>query len=419
MIAVAAAQFCLKINGSLVFLGYQAVLYPVAIDKNCAQFHLITTDDGQINPYALDLKNSLATDDSSQFRNMRCFVGWCDVAQINLGTQQLALSVGYSGGRDKRKSLVSDGYSILGQFGASSPLSAIAGLQKNFKYRSHVLTHTPIGHYEQLLQHASEQSVILYDATSRRCWLVPKLSLFLHVSQVYIACAEDSLRGTIPFAKPHTDAKDLIPSLKTAGEANVLQGQAASLLLKDFLLALSITMLSSTEALRKSDQRKIYGFEFMDIIHKPDQGTCMKTLKIESREADWLSLVNTVGTVVVCSNLGEVISAAEGSARKCKRCNSVPESKDYLTATLPCLSRLARRSGVDLRAGGACIKLADKVLWTPKTNAFNKCPHEENSNATCWESTDLIQKVVRTSSRHSPSVQPAQTFPAAGAVVFG
>ncbi|USP79648.1 hypothetical protein yc1106_06922 [Curvularia clavata] len=134
MIMLAASEFCLKIKDSLVFLGYRTLLYPVKIEGNCAQFHLITTDHGQINPYTLDLKNILPVDNSSQFKTMRCFVGWCKDAHINLGTERLATQIRYTGGEDHPTSLELDGYSLLGQFGASAPLSAIVGVQQNFKY---------------------------------------------------------------------------------------------------------------------------------------------------------------------------------------------------------------------------------------------------------------------------------------------
>lgn len=92
-IALAAAKFCLKINGILVFFGYQTLLYPVITDGNCAQFHLIAVPDGQINPYNLDPKNAFPTDDSIQFKIMRCFDRWCEVAHTNLGIGELTANV--------------------------------------------------------------------------------------------------------------------------------------------------------------------------------------------------------------------------------------------------------------------------------------------------------------------------------------
>jgi hypothetical protein len=424
MVSLAASEFCLEINGKLVFLGYQTVLYPVAIDGDCAQFHLVTIAQGQINPYTLDLKNGLPEDDCSQFKTMRCFVGWCEVAHINLGTRQLAAGVKYSDGRDQPRLLEPDGYAILGQFGASSPISSIVGLQKNFRYSYHRIRFEPTDNYIRLLQDASQQSVILYDATQRRCWLVPKLSLLLHMSQIYTSRFNRGLGDRIPYVEPHTDAAEPIPSLEPAGETSVLEGQATKLLFRELLFLLSTRILKTAEAVHKSGHGKLYGFEFMDVILSPDRGSCMKRLDIRSR-ATWLDLVNEVGTVIVCSDLGEAILAAEGSTRKCTMCNKVPQSRDYFTATLPCLSRLAEQRGVDLRVGGDCVKIADKAVWKLELDPFTPCPHEGNSSKTCWERPGLIQQVTRPKFPHFPTLlrpaeaRPTQSFPVNGAVVFG
>lgn len=426
MITLAASEFCLKINGSLVFLGYRTVLYPVEIDGNCAQFHLITSTLGQINPYKLELENMHPVDDASQFKTMRCFVGWCEEAHINLGTRQLSADIKYTGGRDQPKSLESDGYALLSQFGASAPLSVITGVQKNFKYSYHRIRFTPTENYLALLHDASEQSAILYDAKQRRCWLVPKLSLLLHMAQRYNPC---SAAGTIPYAEPHVDARDLISLLEPAGQINVLSGQKNALQLEKLLLALNIRMLETAEAVRVSGRGKLYGFEFMDVVRNPDQGSCMKRLDIQSKRKPWLELVNSVGTVIVCSDLGEVISADESSTRKCTPCNKVPENEDYFTATVPCLSRLARRRGLALIVGSDGIKFSERAIWKLELNPFIPCTHAENSEKTCWERPGLIQQVVKSEASdwilfrawkpQSEKPQPVQLPLIKGAVVFG
>jgi hypothetical protein len=51
MISLAAAEFHLPIAGGVVFFGYRTVLFPTALNGDSAQFHLLTTNDGQVNPY--------------------------------------------------------------------------------------------------------------------------------------------------------------------------------------------------------------------------------------------------------------------------------------------------------------------------------------------------------------------------------
>ena len=425
MLALAAVEFCLHIDGGIVFFGYQTVLYPVTIDGNCAQFHLVTVSDGQINPYTQDLPNRLLMDDSSRFKSMQCFIGWCEAAHINLGTRQLSVNTGYSGGRDHIKSLETDGYAILGQIGASNPLSSIIGLQKNFRYTHHRVRFTPTGNYLKLLHDTSRQSVVLYDASQHRCWLVPKLSVLLHMSQVYASHCTTAQNSQIPFVEPHTDATDIVAILESEGERGILENQSDKLLFRELVLALSINLLSTAEAVRNSDNGRLYGFELMDVVHEPGKGTCMKRLDIQSKRKGWLELVNAVGTVIVCSELGEAISAVKGSARRSPVCNELPQSHDYLAATLPCLSRLLEQKGVALRAGSDHITISEKTVWKLTEDAFVPCPHVGAGRETCWERPGLVQQVARShwyakSNAHRPArTNSAQRLPVNGAVVFG
>ena len=118
MVALSAVEFPVVVDGGVVFVGYDTILVPTAINDagTAAQFHIITTESrdeesresvsaGQINPYQTNLGQRLFTSDASQFRRLRCFLGWCESAQINLGTQHLRADVGYSGCREKGESL--------------------------------------------------------------------------------------------------------------------------------------------------------------------------------------------------------------------------------------------------------------------------------------------------------------------------
>ncbi|KAF2786128.1 hypothetical protein K505DRAFT_260562 [Melanomma pulvis-pyrius CBS 109.77] len=350
---------------------------------------------------------------------MRCFIGWCEVAHINLGTGKLPVNVRYSGGRDQSKSLEPDGYAFLGQVGASAPLSAIMGLQKNFRYNRHRIRSTPTTNYLMLLHDTSQQSVVLYDAAQRRCWLVPKLSVLLHMSQIYSSHCSAFRNDKIPYVNPHTDAMEIVKTLESAGENCILEGQSNKLIFQELMFALNINLLDTAEAVRESKHGKLYGFEFMDVVHEPGKGTCMKKLNIQPKRKAWLDLVNAVGTVIVCSGIGEVISAVQGSTRKSSICNELPPNHDYLAATLPCLSRLAKQKGVVLEAGCGQIKLSEKAVWKVAENPFTPCTHEGVSHETCWKRPGLIQRVARPLWFGPTKTQSAISFPTNGAVVFG
>jgi hypothetical protein len=424
MVSLAAVEFYLVIEGGVVFIGYQTVLFPTAIQGDCAQFHSVTSDNRQINPYMLDLGERVLTADPSQFKTMRCFLGWCEAAQINLGTKQLPATVKYSGSRNHGESLQLDGYSILAQVGASAPLSVVLGLQTNFKYTSHRRQFTPLGNYCKLLQDTSRELAIIYDAAQRRSWLVPKLSLLLHMSHAYALACAGIPDDRVPYVEPHGDASEVIKVLEPLGDTLVYGGKTDKFLFRELMLGLNTNLLRTVASIRKSGGKRLYGFEFMDVVTEPGRGTCMKKLDLLSLGKNWLEIVNVVDAVVVCSELGEAITAVEGNGRKSTSCNMLPKHLDYLAAILPCLARLAEREGGELSAGGQHIRIAENMLWELRGDPFGVCQHD-NTNETCWKRSDLIQRLV--SERYfglpvpvraiKPS--PLKSIPVSGAVVFG
>lgn len=429
MISLAAAEFQININGGLVFVGYQTVLVPTEIQKNFAQFHLITSTEGQINPYALDFGERVITDDPFQFKRMRCFLGWCEVVQVNLGTRELISKVKYSGGKDKGKPLTLDGYAVMLQVGTSAPLSAVMRLQTNFKYTSHRPQFTPSSCFSKLLQDTARDLAIVYDVSQRRGWLVPKPSLLLHMSHAYALSCVDVPDDRVPYVEPHADAGEIIKVLEPLGDTRIYGEQTDTFLFQELKLGLNINLISSIESIRKSARKKLYGFEFMDVVTAPGRGTCMKQVSILSMGSHWLDLVNVVDAVVVCSDLGEVVTAvaATTNGRKNIKCNHVPKEQDFLAATLPCLARVIERRGGELSLSNLShrLRVSEYSFWDFKGDPFRPCEHENKSKETCWTRNDLVQRLEVESKFESllPARKIAapivKQFPLSGAIVFG
>ena len=123
MISLAAVEFPVLVNGSIILPGYQTALVPTEIKGKCVQFHLETRS-GQINPYELGTALENPIQDYNQFRLMRCFVGWCETAHINLGTKNLTTEVKYSGARAQKRTLHWNGNSACVQVVSALPIEA-------------------------------------------------------------------------------------------------------------------------------------------------------------------------------------------------------------------------------------------------------------------------------------------------------
>ncbi|GFG18503.1 hypothetical protein IFM61392_10584 [Aspergillus lentulus] len=428
MLSLAAAEFQLIVDGGVVFIGYRTILFPTAVHGDSAQFHLLTASEGQINPYKQNYGSRILTEDATQFEKKRCFLGWCTNAQVNLGTKRLPISIKSSGGGDKETSLKLDGYAALMQAGASAPLAATLGLQTNYKYFSHRLRFTPASNYTQLLQDTAREVALVYDSGERRGWVVPKLSLLLHMGQAY-ASYRDYPSGQVPLVEPHSVAADLVTPLESLG-GNRVSGYGEDVIqFRQLMLWLNTNLLEIPGLTKKSGGRKLYGFEFMDIIAKPGRGSCMKKLTLELAGKTWIEIANIVDAVVVCAQLGDAITAADEATARSEQCRKVPQGKDYLAATISCLKRLVERRGgtLDGELRAQLLQISRGSFWDLSRNPFSASDHR-NCPGDCWQSADVFQHltspapILFNQQRIFGKAQPASTaipIPVFGAVVFG
>jgi hypothetical protein len=428
MISLAGVEFSLEINGGLVLVGYQTILVPVEICEQAVQFHLITCKEGQINPYQLNLGKRASGTDPSQFKHMRCFIGWCEEAHINLGTKRLPANVRYSQGIEKKKSLITDGYSGQLQVGLASPLNAILGIQSSRRYRHHNLQFPVVSSYYKLLQDTAKQSVVIYDSGQRRAWLVPKLALLLHMAHSYgLRCSENEDR--IPYVDCYNDISQVVQTLQKLGD-NIIHGESGdqnSFIFRQLMLGLNINLLSTNSKLKQSEGTSLYGFEFLDVVDTPGRGSCMKRLPLLAPGKGWVDIVNAADAVVICSNIGEAISASKGPKRQNLQCNAVPAGVDYLAATVSCLSQLIERKGGDLHLGSMLneYKISESSFWGIRGNPFDVCVHVSKDQDSCWTKPSFIQSISKRKwsnmivSREVRLNGTTVTFPLSGAVVFG
>ena len=351
--------------------------------------------------------------------------------------------------------------------GGSGPLSAVLGLQTNFKYTSHRRQFTPFGGFQKLLLDTAHEVAAIYDSGTRRGWLVPKLSVFLHMAQAYAMSFADTMENGVPYVSEHAEAVNLISVLAPLGDRPVLvngntggetetSSVAGELVLRQLLLGLNTNLLSAVAVVQKSSGKKLHGFEFMDVVTAPGRGTCMKVVTLASTGRRWIELVNQVDAVIVCSDIGQVISPSRALTRPNRWCNSLPTGRDYMAAMLPCLRRLARRRGDStclpvsfkgatdvLDQGGKddCnrqsssspaslgMKITEDSFWNIQGDPFHHCQHDIESDDTCWDREGFLQHLKTQSYRvrglamvkRQTEQKPASPskVPLEGAVVFG
>ena len=423
MIRMAAVEYPVPVKDTVVLCGYETALTPTRVVGSCGQFHLDFSTSGQINPYLLTTTAGCKIDNVEDFRGMTCYVGWCETAHIRLGTKELLDRVEYTGLRDRKRTLHWNGLTIGGQILSAAPLQAGITGQANFSFVSNRLAFTPASGFVKLLKDTSKQLAIVLDTSERCSWLVPKLSLLLHMAHAWM----EDLVDPIPFVEPHLNGDEVVSVLIGAGDTTLAGEGPDKFKLRTLMLGLNINLLQSIAHLERSEGKSVHGFEFMDIVREPGKGGFMKTLSIKAEGKNWIDLLNEVDAVVVCAGIGQVITPADDQARKCLKCNAPPSGHDYLTAPLSCLELLAQRKGGNLedlsKSVAARVFVSDKRFWTLSGNPFSTCAHNDQSMNTCWERDDIFQQLSKISRFRRPDVAIVEpkprVFSMAGAVVFG
>jgi hypothetical protein len=445
MTVLANAEYFVPVQGGVVLVGYQTVLFPTELKTDYAQFHLEVDREKQINPFQRNYSQRVLVDDYTEFRGLRCFVGWCEIAHIKLGTKEMLRKVTYSTAEPKGKYLEFTGISLGAQAASAAPAQIGGNAVANYSVVSHRIAFAPSLNFSKMLRDTEKETVLIFDKVTRRSWLVPKLSLILHLAHIWLrdtVGTEDISTDPIPFAEPHEKASSLVTLLDKHGGIPVCGEGEDEYKLRTVMVGLNLNLYSTVKEIKPSKSGHLFGFEIMDIVTQPARGGEMKEVKVESGST-WLELANAADAVIICANLGEAMNPKLGQARQNERCNSLPSEKDFLAAHISCLIRIASRAGVsDIPQAGDTngvdepfkrkllkdpgVSLHDHHFLNIIGHPFADCTHQANDSSSCWDDkTDMIQCLVHKSFSEHFHVKKQNRLPCPhalsenGAVVFG
>lgn len=87
MVQLSGVEILVLIDGGVILVGYQTALVPTRIAVSSIQWHLETASESRLNPFKLQSTGSnwVKITDWKSFKDLRCFIGWCRSAHINLG----------------------------------------------------------------------------------------------------------------------------------------------------------------------------------------------------------------------------------------------------------------------------------------------------------------------------------------------
>lgn len=372
-------------SGGVILVGFRSALIPISEKDGAIQWHFALAKEGQtINIRAvmeqLGGRWHKVQDPRELERAKLCFVGWHEKAEILLGTKDGQYTLDQSDSTELAKTLKLSGVSFGVTGGLSGgPMAPISlGAQATAQYVLHSFEQRfkPNPEYEMALNTISPQVAFLYDTGASRAWLVPGLSLHLHLCHEYFFRNKDNWGAKtnhIPYADVSTNGSlAAIRALREGRDVHVFQDpedsdhDPSSRLPPNKTTLLHVFQMVHLNLVQSNDAREPFSIsrpwpfltrvlnltsaELGDMLGTPNMKTSMKQVEILAKKAaPWHSLADSADIVFVCSNIGHPIrpvpSWSTADAKKPLKCEccELPRGEYYLAAHTWCLRRILEK----------------------------------------------------------------------------
>ncbi|KAH0010628.1 hypothetical protein KCU78_g10290, partial [Aureobasidium melanogenum] len=213
------------IAGGLILLGFFTALVPVRIHHSgVIQWHFEYSENDILRP--MDLKSTQEpwayVNSPSELFGRRCVIGIWPQANIMLGVQGTRLDLEDSGLPHRSSVLRPKGLELTAGLGSSG--GPVQGILQGTRTYEHINTRQRFSRanaYAIALNRLSQAVSLIYDCTTHTGWLVPQMSLLLHLCHVYWARSSITCTQTdpIPWAQPSTDgASAALAAFKNSGD---------------------------------------------------------------------------------------------------------------------------------------------------------------------------------------------------------
>ena len=411
------------LEGGIYFEGYSRLLFPTEEYpvSGFLQWHFTAAKIRRVpSEESIYYYDWAKIRDPGDLAGRRTFLGHYERAVVDLGTRE---PIRYYKNIENvvthterhRSSLAAPSAVNLGTSGLG-----FATLEMNFPI-SKGLTRTMEGQnddYWDVLELRSNKSVILYDDCGRRAWMVPVVSVILHMIYAW-AAHSGHFKDQMPFAElsddPGETTKDFltrnwnVPLRDTQGA-----DQSSRKIFKDLVMKFWKSMRDRQLANLRPESHVnsrscLYGWNSLDIVL--DDYSERKEIAIGGK---WTFLAHNV--LVLCGrNFGEVIKPAN-EVTVCQQWNPVPHGMCYLVATIRSLQYLSSKHSPYLESL-KCRKLTDKAYWNPEPNdLFANCTKCLEKHPEGWKRCSKKAQVLQ--SCFDNKGKGPLSLPLEGAVIF-
>ena len=436
MTSLSRILYPVQFDGGLLLKGFSTMLVPIKCSQDSIQWHFISGEEkkrlptGSVNTR---IKEWCRMDDSSIFSQRKAFLGWCKSVKVHLGTRDANYeSVDYStrAKRIGRKMDVSGGTMSIASPSHGLPnltLGANYVLSKNQAMTKNLINESYLG----ILEAVKEMPMILYDVDDRKAWFVSAISAVLHMMHIWARKRPSLVQFEgrpveLPFAEASWNGGQAALDAINGTETSLLKLHgvpgAEPYRLMDLVMRLWGNLESAIDTMenqkpagfRLESRRNIRGWELMDMslarpLHRP------KECHVERTGGTWHRLTEDVMTLF-CSGLGEAIKPGTHEP-VCPGWSTIPLAKDYMAASLVCVTSLSATSGKSTEED---MRLTDRLVWSQRSSCeiFGGCKHGQN------ESCELLQDIKELTRSKFHAFWTTQNgsileLPQEGAVVFG
>ncbi|KXH61131.1 ankyrin repeat protein [Colletotrichum salicis] len=301
MVHLASVENYCALDNGFILLGFRIALVPVEFneDLKSIQWHFEAVEnstDGFIEPAKLQTVQQAWTgfQDTSKFQGSRCYVGCFEEAHVLLGTRKLLepTSMTWSQTDECVRTLRQTGVEAGAQVAISAgPINIAPQLIKTWDFTSNVQRFDPTQQYRPTLRASRRRVALVIDAENKQAWLVPMLSLILHLCHMYwMDIAKAPLEETpIPFAKPaHDGHQAVLDAIEMMGDVIVLGAleEPDTETLRQLFLRIRTFPMETMRTREEPRHNTIFATELMAIIDPPFQGSALR--KVDTSGSDSL-----------------------------------------------------------------------------------------------------------------------------------
>ncbi|KAK2789204.1 hypothetical protein FQN52_006296 [Onygenales sp. PD_12] len=430
MVQLAATEYTVRTGAGLVLLGYSTALVPIECpdnDNSVINWHFEYSTDGSqlmVDDLPATKEPWLQVTDIEILKSRKAALGWSSRALVLLGSEEMPPTVTWSTRAIKpiRWQWAGVNLQLVAQSAAPIQVGGQAGAQ--FKRVPNTLRFSPSDNYLAFLRTSSKESLVLYDVSEKRAWLVPKLSVIHQMARVYCKAFGLNLPEMLAATESETDwGQDSFTILSSNGNFSIEEKGLITMTLRELVLGLCIN-LSRIHA-HSPTRSEIYGYEFMDVVHSTPSAELGKT-RLKKEGLPWTPLLQHIPCLFT-SNLGDAIVTIRSSTASDAPCNSLAKGHDYMAASMQCIDEIAKRQGYDTTT--SCDRmLSTSHLLTLSPSAFDSCKHGggDHSEGDCWNDCPFLHETCKIT---VPWLKPPQgsnvssrstlALPYRGAIVLG